>query len=87
MKKEKELKLFNGRAHGQYLNSSFSIAAYTKKQAAELIGKATGSTANYTTEIREYYADCWGSNMAGIIPTEPCVYVTGIKYSEPLRLV
>jgi hypothetical protein len=76
MKKEKVLKVWNGRGHGlKYQNGHFNVAAYTKKQACELIGQAAGlNRAADLTEINDYYSPCWGNDMAGITPTEPCIY-------------
>ena len=73
----KTLKIWNGRGHGKYTNSHFYVAAYTNKEACDLIGKASGY--DYPVGLREltvYYSkNCWGTNMNGISPTEPCVYV------------
>ena len=75
MKKEKILKLWNGRGHGYTHNRHhFNVAAYTQKQAAELVSIASGFPIS-VSEIRVYYSNCWGNSMKGIIPTEPIVYV------------
>lgn len=70
----KALKLWNGRGHGKYAKDHISVAAYSKKQAAEIISIACES---YVTvnEITHYYSNCWGNNMNGIKPAQPCVYI------------
>ena len=69
----KQLKLWNGRGH-------IYVAAYTQKQAAELVSRASYGDEHpnliSTNEIKDYYSfGSWGNSMNGIIPTEPCVYV------------
>ena len=75
----RELKIWNGRGHGDYTNGHFYVAAYTKKQACELIGKAAGHK-DWPISIHElnnYYSEgAWGNTMGGIIATDPCVYAT-----------
>lgn len=84
----KQLKKWNGRGHGKdYISGTFYVAAFSKKQAAELIEKVSG---NYIRihEITNYYSDCWGSSMNGIEPVEPCVYYNDYsKQKTPLRLI
>lgn len=72
----KKLKKWNGRGQGEWQGGHISIAAYSQKQAAELLGKVTGYTRGNLTEIREYFSPCWGNDMEGVEPTEPCVYGT-----------
>jgi len=36
----KTLKIWNGRGYGKYINSNIYVAAYTQKQAAELVTEA-----------------------------------------------
>jgi len=70
----KKLKLWNGRGHGYvYGKYSLSVAAYSQKQAAELINQACNVKYVNTSEIRDFYSSCWGNSMQGIEPTEPCV--------------
>jgi len=86
----KTLKIWNGRGHGDFTNGHFYVAAYTKKQACELIGKASGykSPISYS-EITNYYSEgSWGNSMDGIIPTEPCIYCTNNQtHTNPIKLV
>lgn len=71
----KTLKIWNGRGHGKYKNGTFYVAAYSAKQAIELVGNASGCHIS-GNEIKKYYSEnCWGNAMDGIIPTEPCVYI------------
>lgn len=80
----KTLKFFSGHGH---LNSKYSkfntggrrqkylyIAAYTKKEAAELLGEVTGFPSIYT--INNYFSSAWGTRMAEIQAkvVGPCVY-------------
>ena len=74
-KQKRTLKLWNGRGHGKYHKKHISVAAYSKKQAAEIISIACNSCIS-VSEITNYYSDCWGNNMDGINPEEPCVYVS-----------
>jgi hypothetical protein len=82
----KKLKLWNGRGHGKYTRGHISVAAYSQKQAAELISIACYGP-EYpnnirVNEIREYYSDCWGNVMSNIEPTEPCVYIKEEAFSD-----
>jgi hypothetical protein len=86
----KKLKLFNGRGHGQkYQKGHFYVAAYSQKQAAELVGKASGY--NFPvgiSEITQYYSKgCWGTPMDGIEANEPCVYGSKKWGDKPERIV
>lgn len=84
----KKLKIWNGRSHGKYNKGHIYVAAYSQKQAAELISKSCNTfiTAN---EIREYYSPCWGNSMNGIEPTEPCVYIQERVFQKepPIRIL
>lgn len=86
----KTLKIWNGRGHGDYINGYFYVAAYTNKQACELIGKAAGQ-GKYPISISEltnYYSKgLWGNTMDGIIPTEPCVYATTQLNKNPIKVI
>lgn len=70
------LKKWNGRCRlsGNSKQGSANIAAYSQKQAAELLAKASGCTNGSLTEIIKYFSPCWGNSMNGIEPTEPCLY-------------
>jgi hypothetical protein len=85
----KKLKIWNGRGHGKYQNCHYYVAAYSVKEASELIGKASGySRPVGESEIRIYYAKgCWGDSMKGITPTEPCVYVSITYNDKPIRII
>jgi len=84
----KTLKIWNGRGHGKYINSHFYVAAYTNKEACELIAKASGYDGSIgANELRNYYSkNCWGTNMDGIPPVEPCVYVK-IRNEPVIRVI
>lgn len=71
----KQLKKWKGGMNsGKYKNMDFYVAAYSRKEAAEIVSTITG---NRITEshIKIYCAMCWGNAMNGIEPTEPCLYV------------
>lgn len=76
----KKIKIWNGRGHGKYLNGCFYIAAYSVKQAVELVNKALGHSAITASEINAYYhKNSWGNSMDGIEPIEPAVYAQTAK--------
>ena len=88
----RKLKIWNGRGHGKnYQKGHIYVAAYTQKQAAELVSKACfgEDCPNHisTNEIREYYSDCWSNPMKGIEPTEPCVYASKKYGDKPERII
>ena len=89
----KTLKIWNGRGHGKFNNGSIYVAAYTKKQAAELVSKACyGDDAPNVINVREiseYYNEgSWGNEMNNIDPTEPCVYASEKLYGEkPKKII
>jgi len=91
----KQLKIWNGRAHGQkYKRGHVYVAAYSQKQAAELVSKACFGEEHpdliSVNEIRTYYsAGAWGNPMNGIEPTEPCVYIQEVQFSKekPVRII
>ncbi len=85
--KMRTLKKWNGRGHGKLSNQHINIAAYSQKQAAELVGEACGYYDTIgITEIREYYSQCWGNSMDGIEPTEPCVYAEKNYTNKPVKI-
>lgn len=82
----KQLKLWNGRGHGKYNKRHINVAAYSQKQAAELVAQACATYISIG-EIREFYSQCWGNSMKGITPTIPCVYVEASPLSTPERVI
>jgi hypothetical protein len=91
----KQLKIWNGRAHGsKYKRGHVYVAAYSQKQAAELVSKACFGE-EYPDivsvhEIKTYYSPgAWGNSMNGIEPTEPCVYIQEVQFSgeKPVRII
>jgi hypothetical protein len=85
---KKQLKKWNGRGagNGQYKNGHTYVAAFSKKQAAELINQALEALVT-VYEIDHYYAPCWGNAMNGIEPLMPCVYVTKDHTQKPIKLL
>ena len=88
----KQLKIWNGRGHGNtYGRGHIYVAAYSRKQAAELVSRACFGDEHpdlvSTNEIKNYYSDCWGTPMNGIVATEPCVYATKEHFGIPGRKI
>jgi hypothetical protein len=81
----KILKYWNGRGHGIYRKAHINVAAFSQKQAAELVGMAC-KTHISIGEIREYYSQCWGDSMDGISTSIPGVFVEE-KRGQPVRKV
>lgn len=82
-KQQKKLRFWNGRTQGNNFpkGCSLNVAAFTKKQACELIGKAADLSGPISgIELNNYYSECWGNDMKGLeaTTTEPCVYLTSI---------
>lgn len=77
----RDLKLYNGRPHGKYLRSQdypkahFNVAATSRKKAKEIIDKFADARVGQN-EVKEYYSDCWGDDMARIVPTAPGLWIT-----------
>lgn len=74
--KLKKLKLWNGRGQGVYYKSHLYVAAYSQKQACELIEKAVALPEPMSlSDLRIYFdAGRWSDIMKGINVTEPSVY-------------
>ena len=74
---KKKLKVWNGgRIYvGKYKNCHVNVAAYSQQGAVDLINEHVPNASITVGELKKYYADVWGNDMAGITPTEPCLYV------------
>ena len=89
----KKLKIWNGRGHGRtYGRGHIYVAAYSQKQAAELVSRACygDDRPNNVSinEIKVYYSpNAWGNSMNGIEPTEPCVYASKEPFGTPERVI
>jgi len=90
------LKIWNGRCYGnKYHNHHAYVAAYTMKQAAELLSMAFYGDKHKdlikTHTISKYYSKgAWGNKMEGIEPIEPCVYLClehGGNNHKPIRVI
>lgn len=81
----KILKKWNGRAQ-DFNNGHANVAAYSQKQAAELLSEAYRSNTS-VNEVREYFSPCWGDDMKGIEPIEPCVYHQKKYFDKPERIL
>lgn len=88
MKKIKRLKIWNGRGHGKYDREyTIYVAAYSQAEAARLVAAACEALVT-VSEIRKYYhPNAWGKRMQGIVPTEPCVYVTKGYNGAPQKII
>lgn len=84
----KRLKIWNGRGHGKFSSQHIYVAAYSMAEAARLISQSCYDISDRISvqEIKNYYSDCWGNVMKGIIPTEPCLYISD-KYSKPIKII
>jgi hypothetical protein len=80
----KKLKYWNGRG---VRNGHFYIAAYSQKQAAELLGKVFGFSRGMLPEIRNYFSPCWGNQMKDIKPEVPSIYYSSSSYDDKPKLV
>ena len=81
----KVLKVWNGRGHRKYDKAHIYVAAYSQKQAIELVNEACNCWIGLS-EIRNYYSPVWGDNMEGIEPTEPCLYIQEHN-KKPIRIL
>ena len=96
MKKNKVLKIWNGRIHGtKYTHHHVYVAAYSIKQAAQLVSMACYGSEHTdiigASEIGNYYnKDAWGNTMVGITAKEPCVYMckeSGGGDNKPFKVI
>lgn len=80
------LKIWNGRGQGKYTGTHhIYVAAYSSKQACEIIGIACELLHPMSaSELSTYFSKgSWGNSMDDVIPTFPCVYVQKDFKSEP----
>lgn len=95
VKTTRPLKIWNGRCHGhKYQRHHAYVAAYTMKQAAEMLSVAFYGEEHKdlisTSEISKYYhKDSWGVFMNDIEPVEPCVYLRDeqLYSNKPFRVI
>lgn len=90
----KKLKIWNGRSYGRkYERHHVYVAAYSVTEAARLVSLACFKYEDNLVPINEinvyYNKDVWGNIMDGIIPTEPCVYLSNaqIRNAKPFRVI
>ena len=81
----KKLKKWNGTAIYNRKQVHVNIAAYSQKQAREILSSAGGFGYVQSNLISDYFSDCWGNSMDGIEPTEPSIWVE-ITRDQPTRL-
>ena len=60
----KTLKVWNGGHYNGKIH--YFVAAYSQKQAAELVTKAGYPTT--INELRTYFSACWATDMKDIVP-------------------
>ena len=87
------LKIWNGRCSGHKYqqNHHAYVAAYSMKQAAEMLSMAFyGEQFKNLISVKEislyYNKGTWGNTMIGIEPIEPCVYLSE-GYNKPFRVI
>ena len=74
--KDKKLKVWNGGGiySGPYRNYGVNVAAHSQKEAVDMLNNLIGG--HYTISyFRDFFSNCWGNHMDGIVPSEPCVYL------------
>lgn len=74
-----KLRLWNGRPYGvlpprEWKDTSVCVAAYSMADARRVCLEA-GMTDPGAREVKEYWSECWGNDMAGITP-ERGIWVT-----------
>lgn len=82
----KVLKYWNGPGHGIYRKAHINVAAYSQRQAAELVAKACETNISLG-DIKIYYSPCWGNSMDGITPEGPSVYVEESFSRKPIKKI
>ena len=80
----RKLKCWNGNGFGKFEKSHVCVAATSQGKAAKLVTDAGQPVS--VNEFRKMFNDVWGSDMSGIVPQEPCVFV--VKDGEaPERVI
>jgi hypothetical protein len=84
MAKQKQLRLWNG----PFLDRKHCyVAAYSVADANKIMMQAAGRQhGSFASYIREYFSECWGTPMAGIIP-ERGLWAKSSSDRVPQRLV
>ena len=84
----KKLKIWNGSGCGsEYINGHLYVAAYSQKQAVEVINQACSSNVTIS-HFKNYFSEgSWGNDMNHIIPTEPCVYAAKHFRDKPTKIL
>ena len=83
----KKLKVWNGGGiyYGEYKNWHVNVCATSRKEAVEIMNKYL--SCNYTASyMGTHFSDCWGNDMDGIEPTEPCLYVCEPRFKTRVKL-
>lgn len=83
-KKTKELRFWNGRWSGEKGYDHIYVAAYSRADAVRLITEYEGyEPRGINTEIKVYWAECWGRPMDGIMP-ERAIWLS-CEYGNPRK--
>ena len=77
----KKMKFWNGGGldRGEHKGWHVNVCAHSQAKAVHLINElipGMNMTLNY---FRDMYSECWGDDMDGIEPNEPCIYLTEPK--------
>jgi hypothetical protein len=93
MKKEKKIIIMNGRfspsCYSRVYNHSWHIyiGAYSKADAARILGTALQDTRSQIAEINVYFSKgCWGNSMEGIL-VQRGAWMTKDYNDKPIRIV
>lgn len=97
--KARQLKLWNGRAYCCYKQSDprwegndpgrgaiISAAAYSRADLRRLIAEYCGDMPS-DGELRTYFSECWGTDMAGITPERGIWLINDRAKAAPVRLI
>lgn len=89
--KPKPLKLWNGRAHGQWMRGGhFFVCAHSKAEACRLLAVGTNlpesHASRFRSEINDYYSEgLWGDDMECVTP-EVGLWVIPKHGEKPIKL-
>jgi len=98
----KKLKLYNGRGWGNRIydeNRNFvpdptgikfcdhtCVCAFSRSHAVRLINQAVGYNVSSSSELKNYWSECWGDQMKGIEPEIGVWTVQGYN-DKPKRIL
>ena len=82
----RKLKMWNGKVFGgEWSDFNINVAETSQIKAAKLVSEVCGSQLSIH-EFRSMYSEVWGNDMNGIVPQDPCVFVTAEGMDAPKRI-